>query len=150
MSPTWGLPDSLMNAAWGACTKTNQLVMVVTLTSKNPDAPPQPSDSRAVISAYEWRHPRAEIKFTPGATHAKTTPYASSRCTSSSSYAPVHWVHRRGKETLVDLRGASPTEHVQECWPDLLVERVELRNEEFFDAETPLQHSVLVYDTMED
>ena len=148
---TWGLPNHLvmMDAAWGACTARNQLVMVVTLTAKNPDAPPQPSDSREVVRAYEWRHPRAEIKFTPGATHAKTTGYVSRRCASSSSHATVHWVHSRGEETLVDLRGASPTEHVR-WWEDLLVERVELRNEELFDAESPMEHSVLVWDTLDD
>ena len=48
----------------------------------------------------------------------------------------------------MDLRGAIPTEHVRR-W-DVLVERVELRNEELFDAESPMEHSVLVYDTLDD
>jgi hypothetical protein len=140
-------PDGLdmMDAAWAACTADNQLVIVVTLAGKNPDAPPQPFDTPAAVRAYVWRHPRAEIKFTPGAKHAKTTGYSNRRCASSR-----HWTHTLGEETLVDLRGASPKEHVNECWPDAFVQRVELRNEELHDPEDPTQFSVLVYDTYDD
>jgi hypothetical protein len=141
---------SMMDAAWAACNADidNQLVMVVTLTAPNPDKPPQPTDGRAAMYAYEWRHPRAEIKFTPGAAVAKITPYQNQRCT----HTPKHWVHSRGEEELVDLCGASPTDYVRGNWStkDHLVQRVELRNEELFDAESPYEHSVLVYDTMDD
>ena len=142
---------AMMDAAWAACNADNQLVMVVTLTAPNPDEPPQPSDSREARLAYEWRHPRAEIKFTPGAAIAKITPYENRRCT-RAPHAPQHWVHARGEETLVDLCGASPAEHVRGSWcpKDHIVQRVELRNEELFDAESPYEHSVLVYDTMDD
>lgn len=133
----------LMDAAWAACNADNQLVMVVTLTAPNPDKPPHSRE----IRAYEWRHPRAEIKFTPGAAVAKITPYKNRRCT----HAPQHWVHPRGEEKLVNLRGASPADYVRGSWPkDNLVQRVELRNEELFDAESPYEHSVLVYDTLDD
>jgi hypothetical protein len=139
-----------MDAAWAACNADNQLVMVVTLTEPNPDKPPQPSDSRETCRAYEWRHPRAEIKFTPGAAVAKITPYQNRRCT-RAPHAPQHWVHSRGEETLVNLCGASPADYVRGSWPkDNLVQRVELRNEELFDAESPYEHSVLVYDTLDD
>jgi hypothetical protein len=140
----------MTDAAWAACNGDNQLVMVVTLTVPNPDAPPQPSDSRAVVHAYEWRHPVAEIRFTPGATHAKATPYASRRCTYAHANGPQHWVHARGEEKLVDLRGRTPSEHLRAMPADHLIQRVELRNEELFDADKPYEHSVLVYDTLED
>lgn len=143
-----------VRAAWAVCEPGNQLVMVVTLHAPSPDAPPGPAASRGVVAAYEHTHPRFEIKYTPGATHAKVTAFRSARgrfpvpTPETRDWVPQHWRHARGEETLVALDGASPVDHAAAY--GLLLYRLELRNEEFHDAAQPREHSLLVFDCSQD